>query len=255
MGTRSDLSRTLNQVRAIAATVAVVALAGCIDFVDPNIPDAGGPAILNATAVVSDRGSVDIRGSLDPGIALSGVRRAVPAPALEANDTAIEPDQVRRDGRRFYEALLPFDPASEALTISFLAPPVPGVEAPRPAARLFGIRRVGPDTLRLAAGEDLLLRITPEPGTSQPPPAIQQWFLTLSAASNEFRLGGNGPPPDTILIPTRFIPTGDSLEVRLIYQQFVDVQTPPGDYIGLFTLDARTFWTVRVDDAAHSHSR
>ncbi len=225
-------------------------LLACIDFVEPNIPDAGGPAILSATAVISDRGTVDVGAMLDPGLDHLGVRRQVPEAGLEAYNATIEPDRVQRDGRRFYEAGFEFDPAVDIQTVVFLAPVVPGIAAPRPGAHLFGIRRLGPDTLRLVSGADLLLAVTAEPGTTTPAPDIRQWFLNLGSATDEVRLGGNGPPPDTMIIPTRFIPMGDSLEVRLIYQQSVDVRGAPGDYIGLFVLDSRVFWTVRVEAGA-----
>ena len=231
----------------IGTLAGCLAALACIDFVDPNIPDAGGAAVISAIAVFSDRGTADVRATLNPGLDVTGVRRPVADPGLLVNDTVILPDRIQRDGDHLYEALYAFDPATETVTVQFLAPSVAGLAAPRPSASLSGVRRIGPDTLRMVSGSDLLLRLTTEPGTSAPAPLSRQWFLTLAAATTEFRLGGNGPPPDTILIPARFIPAGDSLEVRLIYQQLAEAEPPPGDYIGIFTFDVRLFWTVRVD--------
>lgn len=225
----------------------VVALVACADFVDPNIPEAGGPAVLSAIAVVSDRGTIDVRGVLNAGLDVIGVQRDVPDAGFGVNDTVIEPVAVERDGDHRYQSVWAMDPVSEPIAVAFRGPPVPGIVASPPTASLRGIRREGPDTLRIAAGSDLLLRIQPEPGASTPTPTSQQWFLTIAAAAREFRLGGSGAPPDTILVPARFIPAGDSLEVRLIYQQLAEAQAPPGDYIGVFTFDTRLFWTVRVD--------
>lgn len=250
MGAGSYLPRALIRrapVLRVGSLASCMAVLACIDFVDPNIPDAGGAAVISAIAVFSDRGTADVRATFNPGLDVTGVRRPVADPGLLVNDTVIQPDRIQRDGDRLYEALYPFDPATETVTVEFLAPAVAGIAASRPAASLSGVRRIGPDTLRMVSGSDLLLRLTAEPGTSAPAPLSRQWFLTLAAATTEFRLGGNGPPPDTILIPARFIPAGDSLEVRLIYQQLVEAEPPPGDYIGIFTFDVRLFWTVRVD--------
>jgi hypothetical protein len=249
VGAGSHLSRALIRRAGRTGAVAVVAaaFAACIDFVDPNIPDAGGPAVISATSVISERGTIDVRAVLNPGLDLAGIRRIVPDPGLAVNDTVIAPDRIQRDGDRIYQSLFAFDVATGRVAVRFLAPPVPGIAAPPPTAHLVGIRRMGPDTLRIASGSDLLIRLAREPGTSEPEPLSRQWFLTLAADTAEFRLGGNGPPPDTILVPARFIPAGDSLEVRLIYQQLAEAQAPPGDYVGVFTLDTRLFWTVRVD--------
>lgn len=229
------------------ALAVVAAVAACADFVDPNIPEAGGPAVLSAVAVVSDRGTVDVRGIMNAGLDLIGVQRDVPDAGLGVNDTVIQPVAVERDGDHRYQSMWAFDVASEPIAIELRGPPIPGIIAAPPTAMLRGIRREGPDTLRITAGSDLLIRLAAEPGASTPSPISQQWFLTIAAAAREFRLGGSGAPPDTILVPGRFLPAGDSLEVRLIYQQLAEAQAPPGDYIGVFTLDARLFWTVRVD--------
>jgi hypothetical protein len=101
----------------------------------------------------------------------------------------------------------------------------------------------------MVPGGDLALVLESDLGTPEPAPGIRQWFLTIAGDSTTFRLGGDGLPPDTILVPARWIPPGDSLAVRLIFSQSASVTPPPGDYVGIFALDTRLFWTVRMDTA------
>ena len=82
-------------------------------------------------------------------------------------------------------------------------------------------------------------------GTSDPEPEIRWWFLTLWDTAGAFRLGGDGAPPDTIVVPARWVPAGDSVTALLIYQQSGRIESLAEQYVGLFALDARASWVVR----------
>ncbi len=249
MGARVDIPRALNQ--ALEAALAVACATGCIDFVEPNIPgieDRGSAAVLDARIMVTDSGRVNTDASLRPGLDFEGFRRPVTAPQLEVIDRVLEPDTVRPDGTLRYIASWDSDRNTILGPITLGAPEVEGVAAPL-AIEWFGLRRAGPGSIRLLEGEDLLLPVVAVDGRSRPQPSIRQWFLTLSSGGRSFRLGSDGVPPDPISVPPRWIPEGDTLQVRLIFTQSAVLEEPPGDYLGVVTTDTWLFWSVLVEPA------
>ena len=230
---------------------------GCIDFVAPNIPgieDRGSAAQFDMRVVVTDSGRVNTDARLIPGLDFEGFRRPVTAPQLEVIDRVLEPDTVRPDGALRYIASWDSDPNTILRPITLRAPEVEGVAAPPPAIEWFGLRRAGPDSIRLLEGGDLLLPVVAVDGTSRPEPSIRQWFLTLSSGGRSFRLGSDGVPPDPISVPPRWIPEGDTVQVRLIFTQSAVLQEPPGDYLGVVTTDSWLFWSVLIDPGAEGVS-
>lgn len=228
--------------------VAVVVLAGCIDFMEPDLPQAGAPAVIEATVAVIDNGGVEVSARLAPGLDASGFRRRVRHDALRVLGQIVGPDSVRRNGTRLYDAMWEAGPGAVTGAVDIETPVVDGTTAPPPAVHWFGVRRVGPDMIRLEPGAPLLLAVDARLGEPRPVPAIRQWILTVAGEveGNRFFLGAGGLPPDTIVVPRPWIPAGDSLDVRLTFAQSAEVRLPPGDYIGHITLNARVSWTVRV---------
>ncbi len=246
MGDGGDLPGALRRSAALGALVACAGVAGCIDFVEPDLPDLGAPAVIEATIRLTDRGTVDVDARLVPGLGADGFRRELSGNALEVLGRALEPDSVQSNGTRRYLASWSTDPGVVGQTVSLRAPAVKAVTAPPPAMDWVAVERAGPDSLGLEAGQDLSLRVRVGSSPLQPKPAIRQWFLRLGGKDGAFNISADGPPPDTIFVPARWIPAGDSIEARLIFSQSVNLQDPPGDYLGLITLDTRLFWTVRV---------
>jgi hypothetical protein len=128
----------------------------------------------------------------------------------------------------------------------FRAPLMRGVVASPPGFSWTGIERVGGDSVDLERGRDLELLVARGGGEGTPVPEIRQWFLSLKGDSSTFGLSADGAPPDTILVPARWIPDGDRIGIRLIFTQSAFLQPPPGDYLGIVTLDTRVYWTVRM---------
>lgn len=228
----------------------VVALcaAGCIDFVEPDLPLRGAPAVIDATIRIFDTGRLEVSGTLAPGLDDGGLLRMLTRDLLHAAGFDVAVTDVAANGSRVYalERAVPQDIVAREIVIR--APAVEGVSAP-PTAHWHTARRLDPDTMQIAIDEDLHLRVESTLGGFDPPVDIRQWFLTLDGGDDEFRLSANGPPPDTIIVPPRWLPAapGGSIEARLTYFQSARIGDIDADYIALFTLDTRLRWVLIVD--------
>jgi hypothetical protein len=246
---RARTGRGLGTARAIVAALAV-GLAACIDFVEPDLPELGAPVVLQVGVVIVDVVSAGVDARLAPGLDADGFRRSVSRAALRVAGVAIDPDTVLRNGTHVYDAELVLA-RSPADPILIEAPAVDDVAAPPPVARWFTVRRVGPDTVRLAAGADLVLVLDTSAAAPDPPPATRQWVLALTGANGTFTIASTGIPPDTLVVPARWLPAPADgvVQARLVAQQSAQLRPPPGDYVALLTLDTRITWTVLVEPA------
>jgi hypothetical protein len=229
--------------------LAVLAAVGCVDFIQPELPELGAAAIIEATIRLTDRGTVEIDARLVPGLDEAGFRRGVRLDTIEVLGRRIGADSIARNGTRRYVEQWEAGREIVGEPITFHAPELSGVSATPPAVRWAGVRRADSDTVVLDRGSELRLLVAPGDGSLDPPPDIRQWFLRLDGDDGGFNIGADGPPPDTIFVPSRWIPAGDTVHVRLIFSQSVLLQQPPGDYVGLVTLDTRLFWTLLLRDA------
>lgn len=223
-------------------------VAGCIDFVEPDLPLRGAPAVIDATIRIFDTGRLEVSGTLAPGLDDGGLLRMLTRDSLHAAGFDVAASAVADNGSRTYALERDVSPDLVAGEIVFRAPGVEGVSAP-PAARWHAARRLDPDTLVISTAGDLHLHIDSSLGDFDPAVDIRQWFLTLDGGDDEFRLSANGPPPDTIIVPPRWLPAAPegSIEARLTYFQSARIGDIDADYIALFTLDARLRWVLVVD--------
>jgi hypothetical protein len=253
LGAGIDILRSLRI--APAPLLLVFASQGCLDFVEPDIPEMGAPATLQATVRLTDLGTAEIDAQLMPGLDGSGARRQLTGTPLEVLGQAIDADTIRRNGvRRYLESwIAPDSVVGQRITLR--APGVEGVLAAPPSIQWLGIRKLGSDTLDLAAAQDLRLPVDLGNGVSSPQPEITQWFLRLAGDSAAFGISADGMPPDTIVVPAHWLPRGEELDVRLIYNQSSILRSPPGDYVGVITLDVRLFWIVHIRNAPSPEMR
>jgi len=223
--------------------------AGCIDFVEPELPDRGAPAAIEATIRIMDDGTAELDARLVPGLDSNGNRRAVERDIVDVLGRAVAPDTVLFDGTRRYVETWAVSPQVVGEPISFEAPRLGGVVAMPPAIEWSSVRRVDPDTIQVERGEDVVLALAQGSPVSQAAD-IRQWFLRLEGDSSAFNISADGLPPDIIQVPARWIPAGAEIAVRLIQTQSAVVSHEPGDYLGLIVLDTRLHWTVRMLDAS-----
>jgi hypothetical protein len=227
---------------------ALVQLVACdIDFVEPDLPERGAPAVFEATLRTINGTSMELEARLAPGLDESGLRRSLLRESVRLNGSDVLPDSVLRNGTRVYRATLLLPASTRPITLE--APRVEDVTATIPVVRWFEVMRQGRDTVDVAPGNDLVLTVDTTGIALVPPPAIRQWVVLLRGDGDEFlTIGANGTPPDSIVVPARFIPlsASGSLTARLVHQQTMTLRPAPGDEIAQVTLDATIAWTVRV---------
>jgi len=225
-----------------------VLLAGCIDFVEPELPELGAPAVIQVTMRVTDRGEAEVEALLAPGLDRAGLQRTVLRDTLFVLGRAVVPDSIARNGSRRYRDAWQASAGAVAEPVTFRAPHLADLGASPPEVTWTGARRLGPDTLAVVRGGDVVLEVGGGAGTALPEPELQQWFLRLEGEEGAFNISADGPPPDTIQIPARWIPAGREVAARLIFAQSAVLEEGPGDYVGLITLDIRLHWTLPFVD-------
>jgi len=222
--------------------------AGCYDFVEPDFPEAGGPALLQASAYADENGSLQINALLAPGLDANGVERTVPNDTLDIYGLKLAPKDVSNNGSRTYSFFGEKSGFSITAPFDVNGPRIDDVVGPPPRVHWFAIKRTDPDTVVWTRGTDLVLHVDTAVGVSLPPPAIRQWFLTLSGASPSFRVSSDGLPPTTLRIPVEWVPTPANgfIVVTLSYFQGGQQQGPSRDYIGNITFNITLRWIIRA---------
>ncbi|MBX6364671.1 MAG: hypothetical protein IRZ00_12455 [Gemmatimonadetes bacterium] len=237
------------KLRALLATSAVL-LAGCLDFVAPDLPEPA-PAAFSASLDLLETGTLLVSARLDPGLAPDREWRAVPNDSIVLQGRSIAPAAVQTNGSRSYTVELPAAAPVEAVTLR--APAVAGITAPPVALSWTPIRRLGRDTIVLDPGADLQIRLDTAGGRLVPAPGIRQWSLGLRASGGQnFQIGGSGPPPTDIDVPARWIPadSAGAVVATLVVSQSATTQPPPGDYLAAVTVSQRIGWVVVRPDSA-----
>ena len=232
--------------RALIAIVAVLGCSACFDFVAPEFPEAGAPALFRTTVFLDDD-LLRVNATLAPRFDRFGFEREVPNDTMYVNGMAVVPDDTAAFGVRTYAQSWSRKPASVANGIEVRAPEVEGIVAPAPVARWVPAVRIGSDTVTITAGEAIVLHLDATPGESEPSSAFRQWFLTLNSDTTTLRISADAAPPDVLTIPREFVPTEDgTVSVLLIDRFSTRTQLAPGDYQGILDLDSRLRWTVIV---------
>lgn len=232
--------------RTLIAIVAAFACSACIDFVEPEFPEAGAPAVFRTTVFLDDD-VLRVNATLAPRFDRFAFERQVPNDTMYVNGMAVAPEDTAAFGARTYAQSWSPPPASVANGITVTAPDVEGIDAPPPAAHWVPAVRVGSDTVTITAGEAIVLHLDATPGESGSSSAFRQWFLTLNSGTTTLRISADAAPPDVLTIPREFVPTEDgTVSVLLIDRFSTRTQLPPGDYHGVLDLDSRLRWTVIV---------
>jgi hypothetical protein len=231
----------------------VVALTGCFDFVEPDLSEAGAPAVLQMNLNLDETGLLRSDAILVPSLTVDGLRRTVPDDTLRVSGLALTPHDVRPNGTRRYSVNMTVqDPAAFVRPLRIESPLVTGVTAPPPVVAWFGLERADPDTVLVRAGDELLLHLIVEPGRAQPAPDQRLWTLELVGDTANFRIGAQGLPPATLRIPAHWVPVGGSGRVlgSLTYYLTGTYRPAPGDYIHMLAATLRIRWHIRLQPAS-----
>jgi hypothetical protein len=237
-------------VLALVAALAAGSVSACLDFVEPEIPHAGAPATLNVSLLVFNERTAALTARLEAGFDGVGLPRRVLDETLRLSGQSLQPVQRLEDGALLYETTRAVTPAEVLGPITVVPPSVTGTTPP-PAPTWLGMRRVGPDTLDLVAGTDLVLELEVAAGGTA---VIRQWFLELvGIEGSAVRLSADGPPPERLVVPAIWVPApaGDgAVNARLTYIQTETTAGPFGDYVVSASLQIRLSWVVRVPGEA-----
>lgn len=234
--------------RALAILLFCLPCAGCWDFVEPEFPEAGAPAVLQVSAFVDEDANTTITGLLLPGRTRGGFLRAVPDDTLRIFGLAVAPDTVLRNGDRNYGFIgdLGGQPLNDALVID--GPVVLDIAGPPPHISWFGIRKLDPDTIAWTRGTELVLHVDTTLAPSLPPPQIQYWFLDLNGGGRAFRVSADGLPPAALHIPTGWVPaaTDSTIIATMTFFQSGLQRSPANDYIGNIAVNVQVRWVIKV---------
>lgn len=234
--------------------VAIIAasLAACWDFIEPDFPGAGAPAVFQANMTVNERGVGNLTGLLVPGLATSGFLREIPNDSLLVNGKRITPVNVRANNTREYQVngFIGDSTVTVPPVLDLLPPRVEGIASDPLRVRWYGVRKLDPDTITWVPGTNLVLRIDTALATPEPFPQIRQWFLDINGVTRSYRISSDGLPPGTLVIPPAFVPVpaNNRIVVTMLWYQTGQYRSPANDYINTITLSVALTWIVRVVD-------
>lgn len=241
------------RLRAFTAAITAALLCGCYDFIEPDFPGAGAPAVFQATVNMNERGVGNLSGVLVPGLATSGFLRTVPNDSLLVNGKRIAPVNVRANGTREYQAggFIGDSTITTPPVLDLLSPRVEGIASAPMQVQWYGVRKLDPDTITWVPGTNLVLRIDTALATPEPFPQIRQWFLDINGVTRSYRISSDGLPPGSLVIPPAFVPApaNNRIVVTMLWYQTGQYRSPANDYVTNVTLSVALTWIVRVVDA------
>jgi hypothetical protein len=235
--------------RLLFGSFCLLVVSGCFDFVEPDLPEAGAPAVLQTSLSLNETGQLQAGALLAPALTLDGLRRAVLVDTLRVSSVAITPDSVRPNGTREYRlSTIVQDPIGFTRPLRIKSPTVADVRAASPIIEWFALQRADPDTVIFGAGQDLLLNLIVEPGESRPAPDQRTWSLELVTDSGTFRIGAQGRPPATLRVPAYWVPPSGNGRVTayLSYLLTGTYRPAPGDYLHTLSVNLRIRWNIRL---------
>jgi hypothetical protein len=217
---------------------------GCVDLAEPNLPNLNASTVFNITVRQIPGQPISVTGSLAPGRDSIGVPRRVIAPLFVLN-RQIDIGQPNAQHNYIISQAIAID-STDFVGPFEIQPPLIENAAQPPIFRWYGMRRLDGDTVRTDSLGDVALHVQSRFGVEPTPVPGRQWFLELAGAGGTIHVSGDGLPPDTLRIPSQFIPmgSGDEVDASLIYFQSAVVVAQPVPYVSSVTLDVRTAWII-----------
>ncbi|MGH7443238.1 MAG: hypothetical protein ACREKM_00105 [Longimicrobiales bacterium] len=238
------MARALSVVLVVA-----LACAACVDFVEPELSNSNGGFSLE---LVLEEDSMRVQALLIPGRDESGHPRAVTSAALMIDNQPLSPlpTEYQGDPAFAYESARARGGQASAAVVQI--PTVEGVPQFAPF-RFPLIRRSGPDTIVVQAGEPAVLRLDLPADASELTWTHRFWELSGSGGSRFFdAVGRDEPPPEIISIAPYFLPSDSTFNLVLVDRQLV-IEPDDATSFRLF-LSAMTHieWTVLILPASDS---
>lgn len=246
---------------------ASLSLSGCLDFVDLTVAGGQVPARLQVLLhLVEDsmlcRGGCRLPGGtpvapgpggivawfdarLEAGADAGGVPRMIEDETLMLLGRSFEPVDRLPDGTRLYAGALALDTSLvERVRITMEPPELDAVGADIPPIDWFMPGREGPDTIVVAEGEDLMLRLAPPAEEPEPELQFGTWSLEL-AGDPPLRVSSTDIPPLDLRAPSFYLPDDSIFPVRLDMFLGATLAPLPADYVVALVVDVKLGWTVR----------
>lgn len=241
MGPRRVL-RCLRAAFPSLSLVVVLSTAGCIDFLDPRLPDPSS-ALAQLFIHLTGPSTVQVEAQLFPGMSLAHEWRTVTHDSLLVAGHPIAPDTVLSNNARDYHATVSLPGPVGPVAIQ--VPSVDGLAGAPPPLSWSGIRKTDPDTVFLLPGADLVLHVDRTLPPETPTPS-RQWFLQLFSGGHMFQLGSDGLPPAELRVPTQFIPgdTATLVSASLLILTSGQVPAAGGNYVLNASMDQHLNWVV-----------
>jgi hypothetical protein len=219
--------------------VLCVWLGACWEFIEPEFAEQDASTVMQVNATLNDQGSFNVNALLIPGLDDGGFIREVVRDTLYIFGLAIASDSSTRTGTRAYRLTTQLAPAvlAQPFTIN---PPVVSDISTGPRVVWSSARTLEADTIRLARGVDVRIRIAYDSAQSIPRPG-HQWFLELVSGSQRFQVGANTAPPAELLIPAEWIPQSQDSVVRAFFTHSQSALVFLNDYRGAYN------YTVQFD--------
>jgi hypothetical protein len=232
----------MSPLRRAALLAVLAATGGCIDYLDPNLPQPG-PPVADVAVHLLGNGFVSLEVAFAPGLSLAGDWRGVPDDTLRVDGVGLAPDSVFSDQTRKYVATLPV--AAPAGPVTLRLPAVAGVAGAPPSLSWTGVRRLDGDTVALAAGAALHLHVSGPAGPQQPPVGDATWFLTLGTGEHFSQIGADGLPPADLRVPAELVPDSARVLFAALLVQFDGTLAAAGSaYVVTSRFDQHVYWTI-----------
>ena len=223
------------------AGIAVLVLAGCMDFVAVPGPTYDGLAVYLSLAADNPGpgaapDTLRVTGFVSgPG----GVR--LTHDTLRVGGVAIAPLQHGTSAWRYSDTLV-LAPGTLRQPVQVTMPTLEGVRLALQQFDFLSVARGGPDTLTVRAGADVVLPI--QPGGAPAEVKYEQWTVTVSRGQGMSEIRTTTRPPASLVIPGSLVPadTASAMTIEMRSSR-ASAAHPPMMYV---TAEAVLRWRVRI---------
>ncbi len=230
-------------------------LSACLDFVEVAGPTGGDrPArVFFSIESISERGQdqVEFHGLLEPSADSRSQPRAVTSDTFWVMGRSLLPQRIEPDATRYYRERWDHRLAD---VVVVRPPRVQGVSGELPLIRWYPPRRLDPDTIVLAEGRDLALRLRAREAASDPPAARISWSLLVGNERDHLRIERSGAVPATLVLPWSLLPAPREGTIKVTLRVWEDhaYEAPARDYLLHSSFRVGLDWTVRIVPAEGS---
>ncbi len=219
-------------------------LGACWEFIEPEFAEQDASTVLQVNATLNNQGSFNVNALLVPGLDDGGFIREVVRDTLYIFGLPIASDSSTRTGTRAYRVTTQLAPAALAQPFT-IDPPVVSDISTGPRVVWSSARTLEADTIRVARGVAVRIRIAYDSTLSSPRPN-HQWFLELVSGAQRFQIGANTPPPAELLIPAEWIPQTPDGVVRAFFTHSQSALVFLNDYRGAYNYTVQFDHTIIV---------